>query len=309
MTRNLFIYWYVVLTALLLPGCMEEKGGNCEVEVTLTYVYELHYNGGDLFDKQVEHLSIYVYDQQGTWVQEKEIPVTDLTDGNSVTLTLDTPGTYTFVTWGNIHTDDFILETPQTAALAKLKLACQTEEGVLTRTDPGLLFHNAFTLQTNGGRKYTEKVSLTKNSNLIRVEIDGVKDPANTQLEIVIAGHNHIYASDNTLYPEAPEVIYISEQWIEGGYICAYIPTYRLFSADTDLRLSVRSIEPTPEGIVYTYNKPLIPILLQDATTDDHQLYLDKKDEFDLYISFDEDGVGNASTVRPWEDVDDNQDL
>lgn len=92
-----YVKLWLLLSVCVLAGCIRDKTDHCENKVTLTYVFEMHYEQGDLFADEVVHLHQYIYDIAGTLVMEQNVSASDMTDGNKVSFILPY-GEYTLVT-------------------------------------------------------------------------------------------------------------------------------------------------------------------------------------------------------------------
>lgn len=296
MTRKYFPF-RIILFLLIFTGCIRENTDNCETTVMFNYVYHLHTYNRDLFSEEVEHLQVYIYDGTGVLVTEKSVPIEFMT-GNSVSFDL-VSGKYTAVTWGNTHTGIFECDDKHELSNVRVGINCFDENGVLSTTDPGSLFHGITEFTVKGGSPYKETVPLTKNYNKINLKIKGIENVSSGDVITSLTGCNAHYSYDNYFHSNNLIISYISGRELdENDNIIECYNVYRLLDNDEDLVLKI--FAENADGLIYSFEEPVVPILLKDISRK-QQEYLDREDEFFIAIGFDEDGT---ASVRSWEEVD-----
>lgn len=286
----------------LLTACMKDKGGECEGDgssVRLDFVYDLHNRTGvDRFSDEVEHLHLFVYDPSDALVKELSIPTGSLENGRSVELPLN-PGSYRIVAWGNIHTEHFAAENVTKADRMAVRLDC-VENGVVSVAKPGTLFHGITQVDVSQRQSARRTVEMTNLSCLIRVRIEGLDDPDNTDLITRVTGTNGLFSSDRSIHPDAGTISFVSHQWTEDEFVWEELQIYALSASDRLTRLRIEC----PDNAAYGVEEALVPILLKKMEEGDHeQTYLDRLEEFTVYVNYNTDGTVTVSVVDPWDDV------
>lgn len=90
---------WLILSGLLLAGCMKNDMGDCPYNVMLSF----RYNGDgpiDRFAEVVDAVTLYVFDSDSKFVCAKTLTESELRAYQGINLKLD-PGKYRFVCWGN----------------------------------------------------------------------------------------------------------------------------------------------------------------------------------------------------------------
>lgn len=100
---KLFHISLLLLSAMLLNGCIGEDTDNCPSVITNNLTIGFRYfddTGTDIFNQKIDKADLFVYDTQGRFVTSQRIDKTSLSAFAGAQLSLEA-GTYRIVCWGN----------------------------------------------------------------------------------------------------------------------------------------------------------------------------------------------------------------
>ena len=165
------LYIYVALLLLFgLPACDFIHDGElppCDFKLRFVYDYNMKY--ADAFQKEVDMVDLFIYNDKGGFLQKQHIEGAELKE-NNVRLNLD-PGTYYLVSWAGLVDTSYsytqpILDTP----IEDLKVRTLREaQSRLQDNALHPLWHSLDTIQITGTEHGEKVISLFKNTNKVRI--------------------------------------------------------------------------------------------------------------------------------------------
>lgn len=190
-------------TALLLcGGCVKDDRDGCRGGATMCFEYTFNDLNTDLFTAQSDHLSVYIYDSKGNFVECVDVSRSDGTLGSDNKINLSLPyGTYTAIAWANHRGGDFDHVYDRSMYQSSVSLKCAGDGSVASH--PNQLMHGIaqFTVSnTDNGSETT--ISMKKNSNDVKIVLNiigSVSPVTANDFEVYISGCNGTYNHDNTL--------------------------------------------------------------------------------------------------------------
>ena len=301
----------VVLGAMLatvaLSSCERifEDLDPCPHGVSLRFVYDYNMEFANAFPKQVDCLTLYIYDDKDNYVDTKIVTGEDLQD-EDYRMTLDLEkGNYHFVAYGGLACDKSSFSLLQTPAADSKRTDLRTimDADCLTvpeRRNLHDMFWGQLTLAT--ADLYSEgTVKMMKNTNSIRIvlqNVDGTSVKVD-DFDFEIIDDNTLFNYDNDLLPNG-DITYIP--WAKGQaqtgvsivgpdqvvprpveVAYAELSTSRLMTKNSP-RLLVKRHEDAETVIDFPLNNYLL-LMRSDRYSDmGDQEYLDRESRWTLYF-------------------------
>lgn len=327
----------VVACAFSLTACTQvifEDEGDCTPHYKVRFVFDLNMKYADAFDKEVDEVSLWLLDSEGSIVWSKTENVSSLEDGN--TMDVDVPaGTYGIIAWcrgENIAPSgpkgDFTLSGGDRLSVRD-DLGCiidhvAGQEGHATSDqDLHRLYHGAiqsFTFPDKEG-EHVAVVNLTKDTNVIRVmlqQMEGsVIDPDIYNFNIydnnivmdcynnIVAGHPVTYGAWSKVGASASIPASVTMKATAGvNCVVAELTTGRLMESNTSILHVTRQDGSTVLRIPLVRYALLVKGMYNSRMTD--QEYLDRKDEYNLTFFLDERGrwISTVVQIEAWRIVE-----
>ncbi|WP_300694212.1 FimB/Mfa2 family fimbrial subunit [uncultured Bacteroides sp.] len=304
-------YVSVVLGAMLatvaLSSCERifEDLDPCPHGVSLRFVYDYNMEFANAFPKQVDCLTLYIYDDKDNYVDTKIVTGEELQD-EDYRMTLDLEkGNYHFVAYGGLACDKSSFSLLQTPAADSKRTDLRTimDADCLTvpeRRNLHDMFWGQLTLAT--ADLYSEgTVKMMKNTNSIRIvlqNVDGTSVKVD-DFDFEIIDDNTLFNYDNDLLPNG-DITYIP--WAKGQaqtgvsivgpdqvvprpveVAYAELSTSRLMTKNSP-RLLVKRHEDAETVIDFPLNNYLL-LMRSDRYSDmGDQEYLDRESRWTLYF-------------------------
>lgn len=301
----------VVLGAMLatvaLSSCERifEDLDPCPHGVSLRFVYDYNMEFANAFPKQVDCLTLYIYDDKDNYVDTKIVTGAELQD-EDYRMTLDLEkGNYHFVAYGGLACDKSsfsLLQTPA-AGSKRTDLRAVMDADCLTvpeRRNLHDMFWGQLTLAT--ADLYSEgTVKMMKNTNSIRIvlqHVDGTPVKAD-DFDFEIIDDNTLFNYDNNLLPNG-NITYIP--WAKGQaqtgvsivgpdqvvprpveVAYAELSTSRLMTKNSP-RLLVKRHEDAETVIDFPLNNYLLLMRSDRYSEMGNQEYLDRESRWTLYF-------------------------
>ncbi|WP_294632076.1 FimB/Mfa2 family fimbrial subunit [uncultured Bacteroides sp.] len=301
----------VVLGAMLatvaLSSCERifEDLDPCPHGVSLRFVYDYNMEFANAFPKQVDCLTLYIYDDKDNYVDTKIVTGEELQD-EDYRMTLDLEkGNYHFVAYGGLACDKSSFSLLQTPAADSKRTDLRTimDADCLTvpeRRNLHDMFWGQLTLAT--ADLYSEgTVKMMKNTNSIRIvlqNVDGTSVKVD-DFDFEIIDDNTLFNYDNDLLPNG-DITYIP--WAKGQaqtgvsivgpdqvvprpveVAYAELSTSRLMTKNSP-RLLVKRHEDAETVIDFPLNNYLL-LMRSDRYSDmGDQEYLDRESRWTLYF-------------------------
>lgn len=235
-----------VLSCFLLScNTIYDDAGDCAPTYAVRFIDDMNLNYADAFDAEVNSVSLFAFDSEGTLVWSKTEAGSTIHPGNQpyeMDISELKPGTYTLVAWGDIKDNtSFSIPTLTTGASTLEELTCR-----LTRTsrdDDGdvvnkrlyPLFHSMAQVtlpKDEEGGEYHYEMQLTKDTKDISVLLQQLSgDPLNPDdYEFTIEADNGHLNYDNSLL--ADETPFVYKTWdvqaTDNSAVVAHLSTSRL---------------------------------------------------------------------------------
>ncbi|MDR1455340.1 MAG: FimB/Mfa2 family fimbrial subunit [Tannerella sp.] len=297
--------WTIFATAMLfvIQGCMKDNLGDCGLSIRVQYTKNK--DAEDRLGERVNHLTLYVFDSNGTFVGAYPSRGT-LYNGYTIPLLLKS-GTYDFVVWGNLG-DDYeipsIVPGETQAQSLDLKFT-KVESDNRVLEFPDSLYYGSLrrvTIQPalQGDQVYT--VDLIKNTKKITVIASGLNGPESEGLQFDCnilsrnAGLRFLdnSISDNTVVTYVPQTL-VDEQ---ERRISEFMVIREIEDESTQSRLVYTATNGS--GQVRTLmDESLVKMLLKYLNT--RQWTLEIEDEFEIRVAFNlKNYTTGTITINDW---------
>ena len=183
-----------IITAIIILICLcscskrfiFEGEGDCGVYHHIRFKYDYNMKFADAFANEVNSLSLYVFDDNNILVQEINVDDKETLASDSFEILLEpTPGNYQLLALGGMENEtsfDLIPETKigeTTLEEMQVKMHRDYDDNgnAFVENDLLPLFHGTLPLTvTEEEGTYTSTVSLTKNTNVIRIMLQEMSD-------------------------------------------------------------------------------------------------------------------------------------
>ena len=312
--------FFALSTSSCKEGFIFEGEGDCGTYYNIAFKYDYNMKFADAFANEVNSVSLFVFDNSNTLVET--VVVNDLekiqSAGFSIPLELES-GKYELVAWAGIDGEEsFDLLADVEVGKTKredLQVALKTTNDKRVEEDLQPLFHGAMTLDyTSEPGTYTETMSLTKDTNVVRIVLQQMSDG------IVADKFRYEITADNGLLNWNNEVIangmLTYAPWSVSTGTAEVNPDYGTNSTRAD-EVSVAVAEFTINRMI-DGNSPILTIyniedekrVLSIPVADyallvkgyynsgmTNQEYLDRQDEYNMTFFLDEDGDWMSASI------------
>lgn len=190
--RRMMLALSMVATMLAASSCLTERifeyEGDCGVYHRIRLKYDYNIKFADAFSKEVNSVALYVFNEDSILVEEFATTNKELLSSGHFEIPLELePGRYTLLAWGGLMEEesfDLLADTQigkTTIQEMKVKMNRQHNQNGSAEVNEDLLplYHGILPLEvTDIPGTYTETISLTKNTNSIRIllhEMSGEK--------------------------------------------------------------------------------------------------------------------------------------
>lgn len=292
----------------LFSSCIKDDLSDCPIDpvpnpdpldLRLEFSYvPLSFDPREGFDpKELETLTVYVFDQANTYVGAftDPSPALDKEDYH-ISFRLDSAGVYSFYAWGNIRGDYRF--TPAEFIKGKtrpedIRLQYETIDSDSLFTAPPAYFHAALTHQVIPATKGVEVLTLpiVKNTYTIHLTAEGLPG-SSFGYQLAVTDNNSLYQFDNSFVPSG-ELHYISSLPLnpDKGMYEASLTTLRL-ERDRSVSLVIRDLL-NGKTIV---KENLVELILA-LENDKQKIDFSRMYDFDLHLVFKEDPNTGRYTV------------
>ena len=195
---------------------MFDYEGDCEVHHIVRFRYERNLKWADAFPAEVKSVNLYVFDNNGVFVQEYSGKGSALSNGDYGIELKNLPvGTYKFVAWCGLDNgkaeESFTVPQPVAGQTTIDELTCSLNSVRITRSGEysskrlDFMYHGymeATLVDKNDGRTFEYVMDLTKDTNHIRIlleELSSDEDMNPDDYEITIECANGVLAYDNSI--------------------------------------------------------------------------------------------------------------
>ncbi|MDH6307066.1 hypothetical protein M2459_003123 [Parabacteroides sp. PF5-5] len=310
---NKWIAAFCMLSLMVtLQGCVQDDLSDCGIGVQFRYIKNVE--GVDKFAAAVDKISLFVFDEKGTYLGEYSDQGDILTDNYIMNISLRA-GIYQLVAWGNLC-DDYLL-TPFTIGVTQIEevlLSLKNTEYTVENHPTHLFYGGINTIEITSdytGRKHV-LMDMMKNTNSIHVTAYGLPleitsksaSRSGTTFDCTITSRNGDYKFDNSITGE--RLTYIPGYGTEGQVLLSeFVIMRELNDGSTGSRLIVthhkgsgeeESKSGEAEETVELLNVSLTDLLVPASITGD----LDIDDDFNIELIFDYTNSTATIIVNGW---------
>ena len=181
----------------------------CEYRLHFKYDYNMKF--ADAFQHEVDQVTLFFFDQAGSFLYQQTVNQADMIDGSSISLDLE-PATYQLVTWAGLKDNSY--EWPQmtagTSTVEDIKVRTQRLADATQPNELEPLWHRLDTLVVTREVPEEKTVSLAKNTNKVRIILQNVmgNDMDVNNFTFQIVADNGYMDYDNSLL-EDPQINYL----------------------------------------------------------------------------------------------------
>ena len=292
--------------SLMLNGCIYENLDDCKA-YSIHFVYDYNLKYTDLFSEEVTKMNLYVFDENGSFVEEFQGSKTALSGVYSMEVPLPS-GQYTFISWSGVYPDAYTVEGGDAGKGGNLDdLTLRLTELAAGETNQNLpnLFYGRLTSTIEINK--TGTINLIKNTKAVTITmlpLDDTRTRAalyNENYKIWVESADGLYDNNNNpLGGIIKHRTYFGENSSDGGF-SVKLNTLRLMADNTNTLV-----------IETSYNEPLLRLdfnkIVDELRMKSHnnlslQEYLDRQDEYNIVIDgiTDDDMFSSISiTVNGW---------
>jgi hypothetical protein len=306
---NLVKIWGVfclMSIGLLTQGCVADDLSVCGISVRFKYTRNV--DGIDKFASSINKINLYVFNEDGIFVEEYSEAVDTMSQGYSIFLNL-TPGVYDFVAWGNLGED---YECPEfekgVTHLNDLQLSLKRNAANAVSTLPGSLYHGGIfrkeIISLDLQFKQAIEIDMIKDTKEIKVissglALDAPTKAAEFEYGCSITSRNGDYRFDNSITGNT-RLQYIPQEDIVGDenqLVSDFVIMREPSDRSTDSKLIVNQYSPSGDVEAELVNVDLVPILLAYAQEKDLELV----DHFNIELFFDFTHSTYTISIPGWE--------
>ncbi len=303
-----------LLLGATLPfvGCVDEKTADCKSETGVVYSYTLNDQNADLYDSEVNSVTLYLFDKNGVYYDSKTVADPALIK-NDTPIWLSLPkGRYWVVTWGGdpawyqlgeIDQNNFVPGMrPGVTKLDDMRLWIRyyldsvTHEPI-AEEPVDLYFGAPVELVAESGQTNLVRVGLIRNTHWIRLavsEVRQVPEQSGSPLDIYLESRNVRYRFDDSIDPTTPVVKYLTAPHQYADYTVTTSTKVMRLVEGCPVMLFVDD-KNTMQNVLSLDLVPLIQSLPAYATQED----LDREDLFNIELKLDNQVVV-AVTINGW---------
>ena len=206
----------MALAAASCDRSMFDYEGDCEVHHIVRFRYDMNLKWADAFASEVKSVNLYVFDNNGVFLQEYSGRGPALSTGDYYIELENLPaGDYKFVAWCGLdnNTDDESFTVPQPVAgrttidelTCSLNTAGERRSNLCSDKNLHFLYHGYLEetlIDENDGKTFEHVIYLTKDTNHIRIvlqELSSYEDMNPDDYDIRIESANGVMAYDNSM--------------------------------------------------------------------------------------------------------------
>lgn len=294
----------------------------CPHGVCLRFIYDYNMEYANAFPKQVDCLTLYIYDEQGNYVDTKTVTGTELQDENYRMILDLERGDYHFVAYGGMACveSSFSMISLPAEGSRRTDLKARLDADCLTLPERKKL-HDMFwgELSLSTADLYSEgTVEMMKNTNSIRIVLQQVEGGTVNadDFDFEITDDNTLFGYDNELIANGPVTytpwakgqartgvaIVGPDQVVPKPVEVAYaeLSTSRLMRKNSP-RLLVKRHDDGREVIDFPLNEYLL-LLRSDRYKMGDQEYLDRESRWTLFffLKSDNEWLKTRIVVNDW---------
>lgn len=303
----------LAILCVLLTGCIKEKLVRCKTGVDLYLEYTYHNKGEDLFGSEVDHVTAFVYDENGELADYFQIDVDQFEKEQIMTLPLES-GTYDLLIYGGTLENYRMVGIDQNAQHGQI---CLSDFRLILENvqDQSLLYPVAKT-PSDLYTVYLPNVNVVK-GKITEVPASLKKFTSRINVTVVNEDGEAVFSPGMTGSGDPGYQIYFNTNSTMFTYmdaIAAEAPVYR-FNPDSSAKADAQSVSIKMTRLVIgqearmvlanqenddiLLNRKLVDLLLEHKDYN-NQSDLDREDLFDIEIVV---GVDTqiSITINGWE--------
>ncbi|WP_297907297.1 FimB/Mfa2 family fimbrial subunit [uncultured Parabacteroides sp.] len=293
-TRKLLVYAAIAGGLNACDWIRDDSLPPCEYRLRFVYDYNMKF--ADAFQHEVDQVTLFLCDQQGTFIESRHIEGDEL-KANNVRLDL-APGTYYLVSWAGLDKQTYTPPqlTPGSSTIQDIRVRTLRNTDNTQPNELHPLWHGLDTLVVTGTEHQEKVIGLDKDTNKLRFVLQNVKGDnmdVNDFTFRIIADNGYM-EYDNSLLSD-PKITYlpyytenveisadpdpdttVSDQLVA----VAEMNTMRLM-ADKNYRLIVRHKKFENDVLNINLNTYLL-LSKMEGHKISAQEYLDRQDEYSI---------------------------
>jgi len=288
---------------LLTSSCIRDGLDECpdphgEYYSYIKFVYDYNMSFEDLFHRQVSKIDLFLFDENGLYMQklsDRAPNGSTFNKGYIMGLPEDYKDVTQFVAFPGIYEDQLNVTNmiPGQSTINDLYVRLNDRNDNIVNQEIKPLWHgNIAAARTKVNRNDTTVISLTKNTNKIRIVLQSLIDTLDVNVNdfsFELQSVNGSYDSYNT---PADDSVWFYEPYFtynddEAGAV-AELNTMRLMS-DRENYLVISYL--SNDMIDINLNRYLNALKLQEYTTMSLQEYMDREDEYKIIIFLTKTGI------------------
>ena len=310
---------------IFLSACIRDGQDPCppvdpsEYYSYIRFVYDYNMAFEDLFHRQVSNIDLYLFDEDGIYIGR-------LTDEAEQGMTfpkgyiLGLPEMYKeacqFVAFPGVNSEHALISslTPYSSTIDELELKLHgngsnssTSNTISNALETSLspLWHGCIAqIPTRVGRNDTTIISLTKNTNKLRIALqsmdESVKFDINEFSFCLEAANNRYDAYNNTTGSDFWQYLPFLKENNEGETVgVAELHTMRLMAGQQN-RLTIRHLPTATTVLTINLNTYLEALKMQEYTRMELQEYMDREDQYKLLVFLTPSPVDPTGTEMKW---------
>jgi len=301
--------YIILILTVLMTGCIKENRSRCNYDISFSLSYVVDVEGNNLFDENLNTISIHLFNAENKYVYTKIERVEDVIGNDYVmTIPIDEVGIYNVVVLGDTEQEDYVINSnnknntatkmliPLVTDLEDFRVNVKHDNGLVNRELGNFFIGNPKDIIVDGLEDLTIEVMLTKNTKNIHLTINGLSQASD--LNPIIRCANGTYNAENTIPDNAEEITY--KPYTRNA-------TTRANNQFTTSMLRIIDGMPMPLSIGNDNGETIVHDLITLIKLNPKyktQSDLDNEDEFNLTLNFGTDGSTLISvSINSWQHI------
>lgn len=196
----------IILAAMLTSCDVYDDLNPCPKGISLHFMYDYNMEYADAFPQQVDCLTLYIYDEDGNYV-ETRTETGEILQDESYSMTIDLEeGSYRLVAYGGLECDEHTFSVDEEPAEGSLLTDLNVRmhhDNLTSNIRLHDLFYGAIDVKVEGEMYKDVTLPMMKNTNSIRVvlqQADTEAEPLNIEdFDIRITDDNTLMGHDNAV--------------------------------------------------------------------------------------------------------------
>lgn len=306
----------LVALATMLHSCVYEDEVPCPCELRFVYDYNMEF--ADAFPTQVDDVILFIFDEQGRFVQQREEQGEAFDTDYRMQLSLPA-GTYRLVAWAGTRTDADCYRlspalTPGVSTIDELKLRLNATETTYARNLADLWHGMLPTFKVEPNAPAYGVLPLVKDVNRFRIllQYTGGEALSGSDYAVYLRADNHRYNYDNSLeasgvlnympyVQQTAQLVNDSEDLVSPSVgnisaVVAELATLRLM-ADQATRFVVRDLKKGKDLLNINLVQYLELMRMEEHADMPLQEYLDRESTYRIILFMEKNSAGALTMV------------